>query len=251
MFKIFLKPPETQAGAAILRSGVSYIDDAGRACDGYRGWDNFSRYLSNFLSVFIHTDRYLSDISPLPQLIAVMMVSLSGIIVIYLITGRTSISVWLLAAVLPLGLSPYFLACLSYKFDAPYMALSVLASVAPFLLWKEKGRRLVYAAAAASGILAVCTTYQAALGIFPLIAVFISIKRWNDGDEWRKIVKFLLVSMLAYAAGLAVFRAFIMKQKHRQRHWAGFFWCLPSLTEMRFLSRNNTQISGWRLSLGN
>lgn len=208
---IYLTVIHLAAVSAILRADVNYIDDAGRAYAGYKGWDNFSRYLSNFLSGFLHADRYLSDISPLPQMIAVMLLSLSGVIVIYIITGRASVSAWQLAAVLPLGLSPYFLACLSYKFDAPYMALSVLASVVPFLFFQGKHRYFVYAAASAICILAVCTTYQAALGIFPMMAVFISIKRWNDADGWRDIGKFLLASILAYAAALAIFRAFIMK----------------------------------------
>lgn len=197
--------------SAVLRANVNYVDDAGRAYAGYKGWDNFSRYLSNFLSGFLHADRYLSDISPLPQAAAVMLVSLSGIIMIYVITGQASVCAWQLAAVLPLGLSPYFLACLSYKFDAPYMAVSVLASVLPFLFIQGKRGYFAYAAASAACILAVCTTYQAALGIFPMMAVFICIKRWNDADDWKDIGKFLLASILAYAAGLAVFRVFLMK----------------------------------------
>lgn len=44
----------------------------------------------------------------------------------------------MIAAVVPLGLSPWFLECFSYKFDSPYMALSVLASVIPFIF----GRRI-------------------------------------------------------------------------------------------------------------
>lgn len=208
---LYLTMVQLAAASAILRADVNYIDDAGRAYAGYQGWENFSRYLSNFLSGFLHTDRYLSDISPLPQVAAVMLLSLSGVVVIYIVTGQARVCAWTLAAVLPLGLSPYFLACLSYKFDAPYMALSVLASVAPFLLCEAKRRYFVYAAASAACILAVCTTYQAALGIFPMMAVFISVKRWNDGDGWLDIGKFLLVSILAYAAGLIIFRAFLMK----------------------------------------
>ena len=55
---------------AIIRANFYYIDDLGRSVEGYRGWENFSRYLSNFFSLFIHGGFYLTDISPLPQIIA-------------------------------------------------------------------------------------------------------------------------------------------------------------------------------------
>lgn len=67
--------------SAILRANFNYFDDMGRVAEGYRGWDNFGRYISYYLSILIHADNYLTDISPLPQLIAVAIMALAGVIV--------------------------------------------------------------------------------------------------------------------------------------------------------------------------
>ena len=68
---------------ALIRADFNYIDDLGRVAEGYRGWNKFSRYTSTFLSSFIHTSKYLTDISPLPQLLAVGIMSFAGVIILY------------------------------------------------------------------------------------------------------------------------------------------------------------------------
>jgi hypothetical protein len=123
----------TIAISAILRANIYYGDDTGRALSGYNNWNTDGRYLSYIMAWGIHGDQYLTDISPLPQLIALFFLALTGVILLYLITGRKRYSFLELWATIPIALTPYFLNCLVYKYDSPYMALSVLASVIPLL----------------------------------------------------------------------------------------------------------------------
>lgn len=138
-YKFLIKPFVTLTAIfligiiALLRTNYNYLDDSARVLRGYKGWDDFSRFLSNFLSPFIHAGNYLTDVSPLPQIIAAFIMGLSAAILIYIISENKKFSWWNIFAVIPLGLSPYFLQCFSYKFDSPYMALSVFASVFPLL----------------------------------------------------------------------------------------------------------------------
>ena len=123
------------ATMALLRSNFSYIDDMGRIAFGYKGWDYFNRFTSQFLSGFLHGNlNYLGDISPLPQLIAIITISFASSLVIFLIGKDYKIRLGDILSVLPISLSPYFLECLSYKFDSPYMALSILTSIFPFFI---------------------------------------------------------------------------------------------------------------------
>lgn len=122
---------------AILRANFYYIDDIGRAFWGYRGFHYFSRYIAEFGSIFLHGDAQLTDISPLPQLLAVGIMAISGTIVMHVITGKDSFTWVEYIAMVPLCLSPYFLECISYRFDAPYMAISILSSVVPLLSYKK------------------------------------------------------------------------------------------------------------------
>lgn len=194
--------------SAILRANFSYKDDMDRILRGRKGWDNFGRYLTQLLSNFIHGDRYLMDISPLPQLLAVLLVALSGIITVYIITEKKKFSLLSFAALIPLGISPYFLHCLSYKYDPPYMALSVFASIIPLLFYKKP--RLVYIVTVVLGSLVMCTTYQASSGIFPMLVVLLCFKWWNSKEkEICGIVEFAGVSAIGYLAGLGIFEIFM------------------------------------------
>lgn len=190
--------------SAILMADYNYIDDVLRVNFGGRYFTTFGRYISEYLSVLIHGDTYLTDISPLPQILAGCIVAAASAIVLHVLTGKKEFTFWEYAAVLPLALSPYFLQCLSYKYDSPYMALSILGSVAPLLLRNKDVK--AYAAAIVVGMLVMCTTYQAASGIFPLMVMVLCLKKWNEKEDFKEILKFAAISAGAYLVGLLIFR---------------------------------------------
>ncbi len=195
--------------SAILRADFNYIDDLGRVAQGYKDWDGFSRYLSNFLSTFLHTDQYLTDISPLPQLVSAFLLSAAGMVILSVLGSQKNISPWEIIALIPLGLSPYFLECISYKYDSPYMALSILASVFPLLFYKRGA--LIYGSISILGILTVCTTYQPAAGIYPMLVILVSLQFWNRNANLQKILKFISISAASYLIGMIAFRFLLMR----------------------------------------
>ncbi|MDO4952617.1 MAG: glucosyltransferase domain-containing protein [Synergistaceae bacterium] len=196
--------------SALFRANFYYIDDMGRACRGYKGWEGFSRFTANFLSRWVHASNYLTDVSPLTQFIAIGIMTCACIILLYAYTAKKTYNVWHYIAVIPLCLSPYFLECISYKYDSPYMALSVLASVLP-LLFRKKNICL-YAVSVITGVLVVCTTYQAACGIFPMFVVVFLLRDWNSAEaDNKQLLKNLAISVIAYGIGLLIFKRFIMK----------------------------------------
>lgn len=191
------------AVSAIIRANVSYIDDVGRVAGGYRNF-GFGRKLSDFLAILVHADQSARDVSPLTQLLAVCFLSAACCIVIHLLSEKREFDFWTIAAVLPLGLSPYFLECLSYKYDAPYMALSVLVSVLPFLFC-EYGL-LPYSVASVAGCLSMCTLYQSSSGIYPMLTALLCFRQWNRGRPLKDITRFGLVSVFSYCLALIIFR---------------------------------------------
>jgi hypothetical protein len=193
--------------SALIRANFLYADDIVRAIEGYKGWHGWSRYISNLLSMFIHADYTLTDISPLPQLIAVMLIATSSVLFVYIL-GDRKITMPALLASIPVGLSPYFLECLSYKFDAPYMALSVLASIIPFLFIDLP---ITFIAISVFSLLVMCMTYQASSGIYLLFIIAISFKQWNAKERSnREITFFALRALSAYGITLIVFRLLFM-----------------------------------------
>ena len=194
--------------SSVFRADFNYIDDLDRVVNGVAGWDNWSRYTSNFLSQFLHTSPFLSDISPLSQLIAVVCLCLTGCILARLLTGELRFNLLMALAIVPLGLSPYFLECLSYKYDSPYMALSVLMGVLPFI-WIEN--KVKYIVITIVSCLVICTTYQVSISVWLISLFFILFNRWTaNRQSYTSVLKEFLVSVVSFLIGLCVFKVFIM-----------------------------------------
>ncbi len=194
---------------AILRANYYYVDDVGRALVGYHGWLNWSRHVTEWLSLLVHPTPRLTDISPFPQLLAVAIMALAGLLVIYTFTGKKEIRWPLLLGALPMGLSPWFLECFSFKFDAPYMALSVLASIVPFLWWAKDEKK--FYEISFLGLLVMIMTYQASAGIFIIEALFLAFLSWMRGETGKTIFCWLFRAALIYAVALLTFKAFFMR----------------------------------------
>lgn len=193
---------------ALLRANINYIDDMGRGIDGYRGWDNFSRFVSNELSSILFMNLTLSDISPLLQIIAMGEMAFAAVALLVIFFDRGGFFICELLAIIPIALNPYFMECISYKFDSPFMAMSVLTSILPFIYRRLKG--LYFVTASAIGTVIMCTTYQASSGIYPMIAIMLVLKMWMEKKEVKEILRFILASVSGFAMGLVFFYLVIM-----------------------------------------
>lgn len=192
----------------LFMANSNYRDDVGRVLQGYDEWDNFGRVTTNALSHVVHADEYLKDISPLTQIIAVLFIILASLVLLRVVHGDKKLSVLDAVSVLPLGLFPYFLCCFSYKYDAPYMALSVLVSVLPFAI---RNHRKVFIVAVFVCTLLMFTTYQASAGIIPMVVVFTAFLDWKKGEKNKRILLYCLLSAVAFVAAMIVFFVFIPK----------------------------------------
>lgn len=193
--------------SALLRANYLYIDDVYRNLWGMSGW-GFSRYIPNLLSPFVHADRYLSDVSPLTQILAVLIIALTSVISIYLISGEKTISHWQLIAAIPIALSPFFLQCLSYKYDSPYMALSVLFGVLPLLAHKSHWAK--YSISIVVCTILMASAYQASAGIFPMLVIIIGMRNWLKGSKLSDVLKFYGISAAGYLLGLVLYNTFLV-----------------------------------------
>jgi len=194
--------------SSIIRADFLYIDDIGRSAAGYRGWYGWSRYVAEFLSIFIHADFHLTDISPLQQLIAILMMAFGSVLLVYILNDRKITMTGLLASV-PVGLSPYMLECLSYRYDSPNMALSVLASIVPFLFL---ARKKAFIFCSIVSLLVMCMTYQAASGIYLLITLVLCFNDWNGKRKNNhEILLFLGKAVLSFCVAMLIFKLFLMR----------------------------------------
>ena len=203
--------------SAIILAGVHYADDIARTNYGYAGWNGFSRYVDTVLAHILHADGYLTNIAPLPQIIAMVILALASVLMICVISGKEVFKlkwtkwIWQVVAVIPLALSPYMLECLSYQYDAPYMAISVFCAVVPLMFREQK--KWMYISAIVVGILTICMTYQAAVGIFLMLVVMVAIKEWSEKKNNKEILRFVLISAGVFLLTLLVFQKILMKPR--------------------------------------
>ena len=192
----------------MLRANVYYQDDIIRSVFGGQYWYDHSRWISMKLSFLVHAGLPLTDISPLTQILAILFMGFAGVVIVFVFCDKQKITIWHLLAVVPMTFSPYFLGCISYKYDALYMALSVLASVFPFL-YVEKNR-FAFITISFLGILTMCCTYQASSGIYALVAVFLLFHKWIKGCALSNVLKKLGMSFSVFASALLIYKVFLV-----------------------------------------
>ncbi len=203
------------AYSALLRANEPYVDDYGRTFQGYHGWTDYSRWTTEILATLVHANWRLSDISPLPQIMACVLAAAASTIMMRVFVEEKINPIHAIAASL-LGLTPYYLGVISYKFDAPYMTVALLAGVIPFTVdyWESK---TTYAVLTFVCAIIMCTTYQSFSGVYPTIAFFIFMRglmEYNGSDgkiAFRRYSDFLLISAISYLAGLATFALLLMR----------------------------------------
>lgn len=184
--------------ASIIKANVYYMDDWVRALGGGH-WNQDKRYLSTILSKILHMGWRLSDISPLTQIIAVLFLSSSSILLVKIINGRLRFVPIIASACI--GLFPYFLENISFKFDSPYMAFSILSSIVPFLWYRSK--KIYFVAFSTLGVLATLLTYQAASGVYIIIFISIISKDFLQKNKTYKQI-FITTTFAVFGYGLAL-----------------------------------------------
>jgi len=216
------------AFSAIFRANFYYFDDLGRSFEGYHGWLDWSRYFTTIAATIVHADLYLSDISPLLQILACIVMAASGILSIKIFYKDRDITIWNIVAASLAGLTPYFLGMISYKYDSLYMALSYLFCLIPFLYLKENNRKK-YIIISIICIILMCTSYQASSGIYPMIVVFLVVENIVNDDSFgykkttessgekflginKKTRNLIVDSVISYAVGILFFSIFLMRK---------------------------------------
>ena len=199
---------------ALIQADYYYKDDLRRTLNGNLWWDRQSRYLSNLIAGALSMDTHIGNLSPMTQLLGAAVMAAGALMLIDLFYRGKKERLSLLSAVIPFALSPYFLECFSFQFDIPFMAVSVVVSILPFLFaedYLQDGKWKRFTAVSFAGVLMMLLTYQASSGIYPMAAAFVFLKWWNGGEGTRRNrVRFILLSAGSYLAALVLYMTVLL-----------------------------------------
>lgn len=150
-----------------------YIDDIGRKVAGFTSFGiGYSRWGSEFLSWIFQGSRHLTDTGVTNQILTAIILSITSIIALYIFSQDKKISYIAALCSTLIGLNPFFLECIGFRFDSPYMAISVFCCYFPFLFWNKKN---LFILISTTSVFIMCNTYQQSSGIFIVVALSIFI----------------------------------------------------------------------------
>lgn len=113
--------------SGIWLSGYRFLDDRGRSVWGALGWENNGRPLTTLVMRLFTRDGQLLDTTPLPQLLAIVLMALTLVVLRRQLQAPPRWS-WL-ACALVLFATPLFIENMAFRFDAFSMSLAMLGAV--------------------------------------------------------------------------------------------------------------------------
>ena len=220
----------------LLRDHYTFTDDLYRAIYGDAWVTDFNRYASSALAFFLHQNLRLFDISPIPQLIAMMFMAATSLMLVKLFVGDPKSikkSFWPLIMSAFITLCPFMINAWMYEFDAPCMAMAIFVSVLPYALFWEKMTIEKMSINTAKDtlkitlelliimlcILAMWMSFQAACGVFLAIGLALIMR---DILRKKKIHIFRILLFLGLYLAISVLTYFMTKNGSYYRSIATF-----------------------------
>lgn len=214
-FKLFISKKETKilflflivffifATKKLISADILFEDDISRNHDGDRNWISYGRYISEFLSILIHCTINLTDIAPLTQYISIVLMAITIVVLLFCIAPETKHPYLSAIPLTFIFLSPYFQDCFLFRFDSPYMVLAVLFPILPFIF---KDNLYAYSYTGFISLILGCMCYQAGTSVFIIVVIYITYKKVINGENIKKIIKFVIASILIYALSLLIYQ---------------------------------------------
>lgn len=176
----------------IINERIYFVDDITRSIKGYFGWTELGRPLSEWLAMILTASRRnLADITPLPQLLSILVLSYLSIILIKNLFNNVTVGSVLICVTV--AVNPLVFGNMLYRFDSLSMTLSMLLAV---VAWSKSNNGSWFLAF--SCIIASLSLYQPSIAIFPLLAIirFIQIEK-TDKNALAYIFKSCIVTILS------------------------------------------------------
>jgi hypothetical protein len=181
----------------IIHANYFYIDDLGRSLHGYAGWLSQGRPIADYISQLLNFSKTLSDIAPLTQIIAIIVMAATSAFMSLRLGLKKNIQLLIISFI---GCSPFFLENWSYRFDSVTMSFAVLFSLLPFIIELTQYRKFSIYTISLTSLILSYNTYQPAISDFIVFSVFLSIITLNKSIEKSIKTFFYYFSMFCFSS---------------------------------------------------
>jgi hypothetical protein len=189
---------------SLFIADVYYADDHIRRYSGKIALAGAGRFVNEIVIIVWNFSRSILDSSPLFQIYAIFTLATLSLSLLAIFKIKTGV-IQLLASTFT-GIFPLYYSNMLYKVDAPFMSLSILFAVIPFLFYQRP--KMFYLASFLSSIITL-STYQISLSAYPIVFLFVLAGEFISD---RKInIRLTVSAMLCFAAGILVYRLTLYK----------------------------------------
>jgi hypothetical protein len=157
--------------AAIMMSMCPYNDDYCRyVANMHVGTTSSARYTTFFLELLMYFSNVMTDAAPFTQILSCAFLSYTAIVCMK-IFNIDSNDKFTKLCLIPIVVNPYLLECLMYRFDSPFIMLSILCSVMAAYLAKFNDKKLLIIQSIL--LLHSLLLYQGGLSAYFIISVYL------------------------------------------------------------------------------
>ncbi len=164
------------------------------------------------------------DYSPVPQILCLVMLTISGLIVLRLFVKKVH---WIYVAPLCFfGLFPLFWSNIYYTFFAFIMGFSVLCACLPFI-WIEKTKTFIVISFIS--LFFVLFSYQISLAIYPIIVIFYVLDLWIIKNDLQRAIRIAVISFVVFMIVIGLYYLFFhntiqvneayFEMKHKEQNY--------------------------------
>lgn len=211
----------------ILRANYIYKDDMQRVSSGVTLYHRENRFLAEFFLSGLEGSTFYADLSPLTQILEMCLMAAAVVIVYFVLTGKKEFHLMDYIAMIPFGVSPYFLEGISFKYDPPQHGMAVFFAVLPLLLWQSTRKKYILVTSLCT--VALCASHQVPMAVFPTMVILLCLLKWNSKSmSNRELLLFIRDSIIGYFAGLLFFKFALMHKIYYNTGLSGI-WPLKEL----------------------
>lgn len=181
-----------------------YIDDISRRVNGSTGFgEHYARYFSEYSSYLVQGSGHLTDLGLTTYILSAIVLTFTSSLAIYILSENRQITWSAAIASLFIGLNPWSLELLSFRFDTPYMMISLLVSFLPFLWYHSN--KVSFGVSSVISIFIMFNSYQASSGLYIILVLLVGMLDFLKTLNLKEHIFTLITSAIYYAIALGAY----------------------------------------------
>lgn len=185
----------------LLLANLFYADDITRVIDGHY-WEHDNRLISNEITRILSFDSKIKDFFPFTTIFSALILCISGFLISEILDLEKD-RTFKISPLLFLT-SPFMIENLAFRFDSPFMALSVIGGILPFY-GNLKENKFKFFLVSLVSVLLIMLTYQASISIFIIMTLLVSAQLLYT-EKPNKVIWVILNGFLSVILGYVIYK---------------------------------------------